>query len=135
MAIVREQQPIVGVAPACHALAIPRASYYRWRKPKEPVPVVRQVPRALPPEERERILAVLHSDRFADLPPAEVYATLLDEGTYLCSVRTMYRILQDRPRCASGAVNCGIRTTRRRSSWPPARIRSGRGTSPSFWAR
>jgi putative transposase len=36
---------------------------------------------------------VLHSDRFAELPPAEVYATLLDEGTYLCSIRTMYRLL------------------------------------------
>ena len=95
MAIVQEQQPIVGVAPACHALAIPRASYYRWRKPKEPVPVVRRVPRAVPPEERGRILAVLHSDRFAELPPAEVYATLLDEGRYLCSMRTMYRILHE----------------------------------------
>ena len=95
MAIVQEQQPIVGVAPACHALAIPRASYYRWRKPKEPVPVVRRVPRAVPPEERGRILAVLHSDRFAELPPAEVYATLLDEGKYLCSMRTMYRILHE----------------------------------------
>jgi putative transposase len=93
MAIVVEQQPTLGVAPACHALAIPRASYYRWRTPKERVPVVRRVPRALPPEERERILAVLHSDRFAELAPAEVYATLLDEGKYLCSIRTMYRIL------------------------------------------
>jgi putative transposase len=93
MAIVVEQQPTLGVAPACHALAIPRASYYRWRTPPNRVPVVRRVPRAVPPEERERILAVLHSDRFAELAPAEVYATLLDEGKYLCSIRTMYRIL------------------------------------------
>jgi putative transposase len=47
----------------------------------------------LPPAERQRVLAILHDERFADLPPAEVYATLLDEGKYVCSVRTMYRIL------------------------------------------
>jgi putative transposase len=47
----------------------------------------------LPPEERQQVLALLHDERFADLPPAEVYATLLDEGKYLCSVRTMYRLL------------------------------------------
>ncbi len=93
MAIVQEQQPTLGVAPVCHALAIPRASYYRWRKPPDRVPAVRQIPRALSPEERERILAVLNSERFAEQPPAEVYATLLDEGKYLCSIRTMYRIL------------------------------------------
>ena len=95
MAIVRAQQPMLGVAPACHALAIPRASYYRWRHPPEREPVVRRVPRALPPEERARILAVLHSDRIAELPSAEMYATLLDEGTYLCSIRTMYRLLEE----------------------------------------
>ncbi|NDD30772.1 MAG: IS3 family transposase, partial [Proteobacteria bacterium] len=39
------------------------------------------------------MLAQLHSDRFVDRAPAEVYATLLDEGTYLCSIRTYYRIL------------------------------------------
>jgi putative transposase len=93
MAIVAEQQVTLGVAPVCQALAMPRATYYRWRMPKERTPVVRRVPRALPREERERILAVLHDDRFAELPPAEVYATLLDEGKYLCSIRTMYRIL------------------------------------------
>ncbi len=94
MALVAAQHATLGVAPICQALAIPRAAYYRWRKPPDRVPVVRRAPRALPPEERERILAVLHSDRFAELPPAEVYATLLDEGTYLCSIRTMYRLLE-----------------------------------------
>lgn len=44
-------------------------------------------------EERQRILCVLHEDRFVDKAPSEVYATLLDEGIYLCSIRTMYRIL------------------------------------------
>lgn len=45
-------------------------------------------------EERQTVLDVLHDPRFADKAPAEVYATLLDEGTYLCSVRTIYRILE-----------------------------------------
>jgi len=90
-----EHSPILGVAPVCRALAVPRATYYRWRTPKEQRPRVRRVPRALPPEERARVLAVLNDDRFADLPPAEVYATLLDEGKYVCSIRTMYRVLQE----------------------------------------
>ena len=54
----------------------------------------RRVPRALPPAERQQVLALLNDDRFADLPPAEVYATLLDEGKFVCSIRTMYRVLQ-----------------------------------------
>ncbi len=88
MAIVTEQQVTLGVAPVCQALAVPRASYYRWRNPQGRGPASpRRLPRALPPEERQRILAVLNSDRFAALPPAEVYATLLDEGKYLCSIR------------------------------------------------
>jgi len=49
----------------------------------------------LPPEERQHVLALLNDDRFADLPPAEVYATLLDEGKYVCSIRTMYRVLKE----------------------------------------
>jgi putative transposase len=44
-------------------------------------------------QERQEVLDVLHTDRFVDRAPAEVYASLLDEGTYLCSIRTMYRIL------------------------------------------
>ena len=95
MAIVTEQQTTLGVAPLCRALAVPRASYYRWRKPVERVPAVRRVPRALPPAERQQVLALLNDDRFADLPPAEVYVTLLDEGKYVCSIRTMYRVLQE----------------------------------------
>ena len=95
MAVITEQRPTLGVAPVCAALAVPRASYYRWQRPPvvaEPKPP-RRVPRALPPEERAQVLALLNDERFADLPPAEVYATLLDGGKYVCSVRTMYRIL------------------------------------------
>ncbi len=98
MAIVTEHQATLGVAPVCQALAVPRATYYRRQHPtaqaEGPKPT-RRVPRALPPEEREQVLALLNSDRFADRPPAEVYAALLDEGRYLCSIRTMYRILHE----------------------------------------
>ncbi len=98
MAIVTEHSATLGVAPLCQALAVPRASYYRWQQPpadaEGPKPR-RRVPRALPPAERQHVLALLHDERFVDLPPAEVYATLLDEGRYVCSVRTMYRILHE----------------------------------------
>jgi putative transposase len=78
----------------CEALGIPPSSVYRHLRAGDARPAgPRRQPRALTEEERERVLAVLHEDRFVDLPPAEVYATLLDEGTYLCSIRTMYRIL------------------------------------------
>jgi putative transposase len=78
----------------CQALGLPRASYYRrLQKQDAPPATPRRQARALTADERNRVLAVLHEDRFVDLPPAEVYAALLDEGTYLCSIRTMYRIL------------------------------------------
>jgi len=95
MQIVAEQGPRHGVAATCRALAVPRASYYRSRQePKPARPRARAVPRALPPEVRQAVLDVLHEPRFVDLAPAEVQATLLDEGQYLCSTRTMYRILE-----------------------------------------
>jgi putative transposase len=96
MAIITAHKATLGVAPVCQALAIPRASYYRWQQPTAlgPAPP-RPVPRALPAAERQHVLAVLTDERFADLPPAEVYATLLDEGKFLCSIRTMYRVLQE----------------------------------------
>jgi len=96
MAVGREHRATLGVAPVCQALAVPRASFYRWQQPRvepEGPKPPRRVPRALAPAEREQVLAILNAERFADLPPAEVYATLLDEGTYVCSPRTMYRIL------------------------------------------
>jgi len=96
MAIVTAQKNTLGVAPVCRALAVSRATYYRWQGPKAIVPAPpRRVPRALPPEERQQVLALLNDDRFADLPPAEVYATLLDEGKFVCSIRTMYRVLKE----------------------------------------
>jgi putative transposase len=83
----------VGVSQACRALGIPRSSYYYARQPQqEPAP--RPTPeRALSPAEREQVHQVLNSARFQDDAPRQVYAALLDEGTYLCHWRTMYRIL------------------------------------------
>ena len=87
--------PEIGLAPACRALGVSRATAYRHRSPRPPATPGsrRRSPRALSDEERSAVLAELHSERFVDASPAAVYATLLDEGTYLASERTMYRIL------------------------------------------
>jgi len=93
MRTVTEVGPRLGIAPTCAALGVPRATYYRRRRPQS-APASRLRPfRSLSPEERATALARLHEARFVDLAPAEVYATLLDEGEYLCSERTMYRVL------------------------------------------
>ena len=85
----------VNVAALCDALDVPRATYYRTRRPPRPrvVKPKRAPARALDAAERRAVLDVLHSERFLDRAPSEVVATLLDEGTYHCSERTMYRIL------------------------------------------
>ena len=92
---VEELTPIIGTRPACRALGASVASVYRRRTPPEPrAHRPRPTPeRALSEPEREAVLEVLHSERFVDVAPEETYATLLDEGTYLCSTRTMYRLL------------------------------------------
>ena len=92
---VEELTPIVGTRPACRALGASPATIYRRRRPplpRQPRPRAAH-PRALTGAEREAVLAQLHSPRFVDASPAEVYATLLDEGAYLASERTMYRLL------------------------------------------
>ena len=98
MTAVTELAVDVGTSAACRALTLPRASYYRDRR-KGAVPVVaalRASPaRALHPVEREAVLSRLHEERFQDRSPAAVYATLLDEGEYHCSIRTMYRLLDE----------------------------------------
>ena len=83
----------VGKAVACRALGVPRASLYRRMLPAAPRRVRPTPARALDAAERQTVLDHLHSERFRDKAPAEVYATLLDEGIYLCSIRTMHRIL------------------------------------------
>lgn len=83
------------ISAACESLGVPRSSFYRARQPKsEPKP--RPTPkRALSQEEREQVRQTLNGERFQDSAPRQVYAALLDEGKYLCSWRTMYRILDD----------------------------------------
>jgi putative transposase len=95
---VHELTPIVGTRPACRALGASSATIYRRRRPPAPRPRrPRQAPaRALSDAERQSVLDVLHSERFADASPAQVWATLLDEGRYLASQRTMYRLLAAR---------------------------------------
>ena len=104
--------PTVGVQAACQALGVPRATFYRWHHAQVGVPapaaagagtptdptggdprVPRVHPRALSATERQTVLDVLHTPRFCDASPAETYGTLLDEGVYLASERTMYRVL------------------------------------------
>jgi putative transposase len=95
---VEQMAPTVGRAAACRALDVPRASLYRQlQEAKESVGrKARPSPaRALDVGERKAVLELLHSERFVDRSPSEVYATLLDEGIYLCSIRTMYRILEE----------------------------------------
>ena len=93
MELVKEVGPELGIVAACIALGLSAATYYRRRRPMHGPAPRKASPRALPAEERKAVLAVLHEERFVDLAPAEVYATLLDEGQYLCSERTMYRVL------------------------------------------
>jgi putative transposase len=86
---------MVGVRAACEAFDFPRASFYRNGSGvlSPAVAAVRHVPRALVSAERNAVLACLHEERFQNSAPAAIYATLLDEGRYHCSIRTMYRIL------------------------------------------
>ena len=93
---IADLTPIIGTRPACRALGASPATIYRRRRPPEPrAPKPRPTPaRALSDPEREAVLEVLHSERFVDSSPAQVWATLLDENQYLCSERTMYRLLE-----------------------------------------
>src|SRR5688572_33031049 len=93
MEIIASHKVELGVAPTCAALGLPRATYYRMLQPKPTPATKRTSPRALSHDERQAVLDRLHEPRFADLAATEVWAQLLDEGEYHCSVRTMYRIL------------------------------------------
>ncbi len=96
MIAAEELAPQVGVAPACGALGVSRATFYRRQRPTPGHQQPRPTPaRALSQNEREHVIDVLSSERFVDRSPAEVFATLLDEKKYFCSERTMYRILAE----------------------------------------
>jgi putative transposase len=94
MRAIQNLAQAVKVRTACQAFDFPRSSFYRRLRPA-PAPQDRPAPPlALSAEERQGVLALLNSARFMDQAPREIYATLLDEAVYLCSVRTMYRILK-----------------------------------------
>lgn len=110
---VTELEPVVGVRVACEALGEPRARWYR-RHRKTPVPpkperVRAPQPRALSEVERKEVRRVLNSDEHVDEAPATVYAKLLDEGVYLASISTMYRVLR---------AHDEVRERRRQSTHP-----------------
>lgn len=92
MTAVEDAASAMGTAPACSALGLPRAAWYRGRRPAAVARPRPTPPRALDRAERQGVLDLLHT-RFVDQAPAHVHATLLDEGTYVCSPRTMYRLL------------------------------------------
>ena len=81
-----------GVRAMCRVLDVPRSTYYRklrpWHGPRRWIST-----RSLSTDDVTRVLAALHEPHFCELAPAEVCASLLDEGIYLCSERTMYRVL------------------------------------------
>ena len=96
MTAASELSAVVGCAAACRALELPRASFYRLRKPRagpDTSDAGRPSPRALSGVERQTVLGYLHEERFVDQAPHQVHAALLDEGIYVCSPRTMYRLL------------------------------------------
>jgi putative transposase len=98
MSAAAQAVPELGPVAACEALGVSRASLHRLRNPPLPLPELRfrpSPPRALSAEERVSVLGHLHAERFQDRSPAEVYSTLLDEGVYCCSIRTLYRILAE----------------------------------------
>jgi putative transposase len=110
-----ELQPLVKTKRACQLLGKPRATHYRRLRPgvvreRRPRPTP---PNALSPAERQAVLDALHRPDHADLPPAQVWARLLDEGTYLASISTIYRLLR----------LCGESRDRRRQRTHPARTK------------
>lgn len=89
--------PTLPIAQACGALGVSRATLYRRTTLPRPPAIAERAPspRRLSDSERQGILEVLHSERFMDQPPPEVYAALLSQGVYLASIRTMYRLLAE----------------------------------------
>jgi putative transposase len=113
-AAIAELEPLIGVRAACRATGRPQANHYR-RHRQSPLPQrvrrePRPQPRALSPSERDSVRALLNSPDFVDAAPATVYHTLLDEGVYLCSVSSMYRILRQHGE---------VRERRRQAVHPP----------------
>jgi putative transposase len=117
-AALTEFQPFISTSAACRLMGKSRATLHRQRRPgpapETPQPTARPAPSwALTDTERAALLAVLNEDRFADKSPAQVWAVLLDDGAYLASISTMYRVLR-----AEGQVR-----ERRAQATHPPRVR------------
>ena len=109
-------EPVTSAKTACRLLGKARATLYRQRNPAPPAEGRgRRVahPAALSAAERTVLLAVLDGDRFADKSPAQAWAILLDEGTYLASISTMYRVLR-----AEAVARAALRPPHRRQGPP-----------------
>ena len=114
MNVAAELAPTVGIVAVCKALGVPRASYYRRHQPVW-LPITSTLleprspsPRGLSLTERHSIRDVLNSSRFVDLAPAQIYTALLDEGVFLCSVRSMYRRVRSQYCALYAAISrCG----------------------------
>jgi putative transposase len=87
--------PELGMTTACEVLGLSRATFYRHQNPSAQKSLSPRPPhpRALEEAERQAVMEILHEERFVDTAPREVHAPLLDEGRYLCSSSTMYRLL------------------------------------------
>jgi len=112
IAVVNEVGERLGIEPTCAAIGLSRATYYRHKDgPRPRKTTTRSMPtQTLGAIERQAVLDLLHEDRFIDLSPTEIYAQMLEEGRYVCSIRTMYRIL---------AANEELRERRRQRVHPP----------------
>ena len=121
---IAELAPLVGTRAACRAVGRARASYYRRQRlspvPTRPTRAPALQPRALSPVKRAEVLSLLHHERFVDQAPASIYATLLDEGRYVCSVPTMYRLLR-----AAGEVRERRRVARHPATVKPELLATG----------
>lgn len=129
MTLVDDHGPRLGVTDACRALGISRATWYRRRTRRDGAsdpPRSRSHPRRLSDDERRRVVEVLCDKEFIDSSPREVYAVLLEKKKYLCSVRTMYRIL---------AGQRAVRERRRVRNHPKNAIPRRRATAPNqLWS-
>ena len=98
MKAAKELGTKLGVTTACKALGVPRSSFYRQRWGRRLTHPRRRPrpPRTLTKPQEKEVLDVLHCEAYVDKAPAQVWASLLDQGTVLCCVRTMYRILKDK---------------------------------------
>jgi putative transposase len=133
--IAEQLAPQVGLTTACAVLTVPRSSLYRARQPQATPAVRPTVPpvRQLSEVERQVVHTTLNSERFQDCAPRQVYATLLDEGRYLCSVSSLYRILAEDKEIRERRDQVRHPNYTKPELLATAPIRSGVGTSLNCW--